>query len=52
LAYDYGCLKGRFFCKGIFRSFNSVKSPDLSSKLVKMIDTNNILNMAFAIIGK
>jgi len=51
LGYDYKCLKGPRYCEGKFRSFNNVKSEDISAKLVEKLDRLNILNLPFSIMG-
>jgi hypothetical protein len=51
LGYDYKCLKGPRYCEGKFRSFNNIKSDDISAKLVERLDRLNILNLPFSIMG-
>jgi len=50
-GWDYTCDKDADGCKGMFRSFNSIKSKDISGPLIKALDSDNFLNSALSIKG-
>jgi hypothetical protein len=42
LGYDYKCLKEK--CDGVFRSFSSSLSEDITKVLVERLDPKNLAN--------
>jgi len=50
-GWDYTCDKDKDGCKGVFKSFNTDESDDLSADFLARIDTENFLNNEITIRG-